>query len=138
MIMTTSNSFANPNNASQNTELNPNYAIPSILVLAGIPLIWVQPIAAGVVAIFGLFLVYQAATIRLVFTTTDLEVYRSQEKFRTFPYQDWQDWQVFWFAFPVLFYFKEVKSIHFLPVLFDAQMLKTCLEKHIPLPKSRP
>jgi hypothetical protein len=71
-----------------------------------------------------------------VFTTTDLEVYRSQEMFRTFPYQDWQDWQVFWVAFPVLFYFKEVKSIHFLPVLFDAQMLKVCLEKHIPRAKA--
>jgi hypothetical protein len=105
-------------------------------VLAGIPFIWVQPIAAGVIAIFGLFLAYQAATIRLVFTTTDLEVYRSQEMFRTFPYQDWQDWQVFWVAFPVLFYFKEVKSIHFLPVLFDAQMLKVCLEKHIPRAKA--
>ncbi len=137
MIMTTSNPFVDPNIAAQTTELNPNYAIPVVLVLAGVPLIWVQPIAAGIVAIFGLFLVYQAATIRLVFTATDLEVYRSQEKFRTFPYQDWQAWQVFWLDFPILFYFKEIKSIHFLPVLFDAQMLKTCLEKYIPLKKSR-
>jgi hypothetical protein len=136
MIMTTSNSFVDPNIAAQTTELNPNYAIPVVLVLAGVPLIWVQPIAAGVVALFGLFLVYQAATIRLVFTATDLEVYRSQQMFRTFPYQDWQDWKVFWFGFPILLYFKEVKSIHFLPVLFDAQMLKTCLEKYIPLTKS--
>lgn len=134
--MTTSNPFVDPNIASQATELNPNYAIPVVLLLLGIPLIWVQPIAAGIVSLFGLFLVYQAATIRLVFTTTDLEVYRSQEKFRTFPYQEWQDWRVFWFSFPILFYFKEVKSIHFLPVLFDSQMLKTCLEKHIPLQKS--
>ncbi len=132
--MTNSNPFVDPNIASQTTELNPNYAIPAVLMLAGIPLIAVQPIAAGVVAIFGLFLAYQAATIRLVFTATDLEVYRSQQIFRTFPYQEWQDWQVFWFAFPVLFYFKEVKSIHFLPVLFDAKMLKTCLEKYIPNP----
>jgi Protein of unknown function (DUF3119) len=136
MIMTTSNSFVDPNIAAQTTELNPNYAIPVVLVLAGVPLIWVQPIAAGVVALFGLFLVYQAATIRLVFTATDLEVYRSQQIFRTFPYQEWQDWKVFWFGFPILLYFKEVKSIHFLPVLFDAQMLKTCLEKYIPLTKS--
>jgi hypothetical protein len=136
MNMTTSNPFVDPNIAAQTTELNPNYAIPVVLVLAGVPLIWVQPIAAGVVAIFGLFLVYQAATIRLVFTETDLEVYRSQQMFRTFPYQEWQDWKVFWFGFPILLYFKEVKSIHFLPVLFDAQMLKTCLEKYIPLTKS--
>ena len=134
--MTTSNPFVDPDIASQATELSPNYAISMVIVLAGLPLIWVQPIAAGVVAIFGLFLVYQTATIRLVFTATDLDVYRSQEKFRTFPYQEWQDWKVFWFGFPILFYFKEVKSIHFLPVLFDPQMLKACLEKYIPLKKS--
>ena len=133
--MTTSNSFIDPNIASQATEINPSYAIPVVLILLGIPLIWIQPIAAGIVTIFGLFLAYQAATIRLVFTATDLEVYRSQEKFRTFPYLEWQDWKVFWFAFPILFYFKEVKSIHFLPVLFDSQILKNCLEKHIPLKK---
>jgi ABC-type anion transport system duplicated permease subunit len=131
--MTTSNPFVDPNIASQATELNPNYAIPAVLVFASIPIIWLQPIAAGAISIFGLFLVYQAATIRLVFTATDLEVYRSQEKFRTFPYEEWQDWKVFWFNFPVLFYFKEIKSIHFLPVLFDPKTLKICLEKHIPL-----
>ena len=133
--MTTSNSSIDPNIASQATEINPSYAIPVVLILLGIPLIWIQPIAAGIVAIFGLLLAYQAATIRLVFTATDLEVYRSQEKFRTFPYLEWQDWKVFWFAFPILFYFKEVKSIHFLPVLFDSKILKSCLEKHIPLKK---
>ncbi len=133
--MTTSNPFVDPNIASQATELNPNYALPAVLVLASIPIIWLQPIAAGAVSIFGLFLVYQAATIRLVFTATDLEVYRSQEKFRTFPYEEWQDWKVFWFNFPILFYFKEIKSIHFLPVIFDSKMLKTSLEKHVPLKK---
>lgn len=131
--MTTSNPFVDPDIASQATEINPNYAIPVVLVLAGISLIWVQAIIAVIVLIFGLFLAYQAATIRLVFMATDLEVYRSQQKFRTFPYQEWQDWKIFWVAFPVLFYFKEIKSIHFLPVLFDVQMLKACLEKHIPL-----
>ncbi|PZU97330.1 MAG: DUF3119 domain-containing protein [Pseudanabaena sp.] len=133
--MTTSNPLISPNNASENTELKPSYAIPTVLVLTAIPLILVQPIVAGVVSIFGLFLFYQAATIRLVFTDIDLEVYRSQEKFRTFPYQDWQDWQIFWSFFPVLFYFKEIKSIHFLPILFDSKTLKTCLEKYIVLSK---
>ena len=134
--MTTSDSFVNPKIASQSTELNASYAIPVALVLVSIPLIWVQPIAAGVVSIFGLFLAYQAATIRLVFTATDLEVYRSQKKFRNFPYPEWQDWKVFWFNFPVLFYFKEIKSIHFLPILFDAKELKNCLEKYISLKKA--
>lgn len=129
--MTTSNPLIDSNNASETTELKPSYAIPIVLVLTAIPFVLIQPIVAGVIGIFGLFLFYQAATIRLVFTSTDLEVYRSQEKFRTFPYQDWQNWQIFWSFFPVLFYFKEIKSIHFLPILFDSETLKTCLEKHI-------
>lgn len=120
------------NIASQNTELNPSYAIPITFILVSLPTFLVQPIVAGAIALFGLFLFYQAGTIRLIFTQQALEVYRSQEKFRTFPYQEWQTWQVFWFWLPVLFYFKEIKSIHFLPILFDAKMLKVCLEKYIP------
>ncbi|OIP77690.1 MAG: glycerol dehydrogenase [Oscillatoriales cyanobacterium CG2_30_44_21] len=133
--MTTSTPSISSNNASETTELKPSYAIPIVLVVAAIPLVLIQPIAAGVVGIFGLFLSYQAATIRLVFTDVDLEVYRSQKKFRTFPYQDWQNWQIFWSFFPVLFYFKEIKSIHFLPILFDAKALKTCLEKYVVISK---
>jgi hypothetical protein len=29
-----------------------------------------------------------------------------------------------------LLYFKEVKSIHFLPIIFDSNTLKECLEKY--------
>jgi hypothetical protein len=133
--MAISNPIVDQNTASENTEINPNYALPVAFVLAGIPLIWIQPIAAGVISILGFFLIYQAATIRLVFTATDLEVYRSQQIFRTFPYLEWQNWKIFWHNLPILFYFKEVKSIHFLPILFDPQMLKICLEKYIPLQK---
>lgn len=134
--MNTSNPLLVPNTASQDTELKPSYAVPIGTILLSIPWIWIQPIVAGAIAIFGLFLIYQAGNIRLVFTSTDLEVYRGQVKFRTFPYQEWQDWKIFWLQFPVLFYFKEVKSIHFLPILFDVQTLKDCLEKHISIHQS--
>jgi hypothetical protein len=130
--MSNSNPAISTDNASNITELNPSYAIPTVIIVGALPIFLIQPIVAGAIALFGLFLFYQAATIRLVFTETDLEVYRSQEKFRTFPYQEWQNWQIFWFEFPVLFYFKEIKSIHFLPILFDVQSLKSCLEKYIP------
>jgi hypothetical protein len=49
--MTTSNPFVDPNIASQATELTPSYAISIVIVLAGLPLILVQPIAAGIVSI---------------------------------------------------------------------------------------
>ncbi|HEY9808200.1 MAG TPA: DUF3119 family protein [Halomicronema sp.] len=118
--------------ATQTVQLAPSYIIPAVLVISAVPLILVQPWIAGVVSLFGLFLMFQASTIRLKFTEKDLDVYRSDQLIRRFPYQEWENWRIFWQPFPVLFYFKEVKSIHFLPVLFDAKMLQTCLEQRCP------
>ncbi|MDC0835692.1 glycerol dehydrogenase [Leptolyngbya valderiana BDU 20041] len=117
---------------TQVVELSPSYAIPAVLVLAAIPLLLVQVWVASVVALFGLFLMVQAATIRLRFTETDLDVYRSNERIRRFPYREWLNWTIFWQPVPILFYFREEKSIHFLPVLFDASTLRACLEQRCP------
>jgi len=114
------------------TELAPSYRIPLVLILAGIPLLLLQPWVSLVVSLFGLFLMFQTIAIRLRFTTTDLDVYRNDNLIRRFPYAEWLNWRVFWPKFPVLFYFREVKSIHFLPVLFDPKTLTTCLEKYCP------
>nr|WP_228035700.1 DUF3119 family protein [Oculatella sp. LEGE 06141] len=110
----------------------PSYSLPIALVLLSIPLLWVQPWVSGAIALFGVFLMFQAITLRLLFTETDLDIYRGETLIRRFPYQHWQNWQIFWSNVPVLFYFKEVKSIHFLPILFDAKQLKTCLEQRCP------
>ena len=115
--------------STQTVELSPSYTLPVVLVLAALPMLLVQIWASLVVGIFGLFLMLQAATIRLRFTETALDIYRSDTMIRRFPYQDWQNWRIFWTPVPILFYFKEVKSIHFLPILFDPKMLKTCLEQ---------
>ncbi|MDY6939736.1 MAG: DUF3119 family protein [Cyanobacteriota bacterium] len=114
-------------------ELAPSYTIPLVLTIGAIPLLLVQVWLAGTIALFGLFLSIQTATIRLKFTPTALDVYRSDKLIRTFPYCDWQNWRIFWPPVPILFYFKEVKSIHFLPVLFNAKTLRTCLERYYPL-----
>ncbi|HBB34665.1 MAG TPA: DUF3119 domain-containing protein, partial [Cyanobacteria bacterium UBA9273] len=42
------------------------------------------------------------------------------------------NWRIFWPQLPILFYFKEIKSIHFLPILFDPKQLNTCLEQRCP------
>lgn len=113
-------------------ELKPSYNIPLVLVIAAIPLLFVQPIVGGLFAILGLFLMVQAVTIRLQFTATDLDVYRGTQLLRRFPYQEWLNWRIFWYPVPILFYFKEVKSIHFLPIIFDPNTLKACLEQRCP------
>lgn len=113
-------------------QLAPSYTLPIALVIAAIPLLLVSVWLGGAIALFGLFLMFQAATLRLQFTATALDIYRGEALIRRFPYQEWQNWRIFWTAVPILFYFKEVKSIHFLPILFDPQTLKTCLEQRCP------
>ena len=128
--MTTS--FETPTSAST-VELTPSYKLPLVLVFAAIPLLLVQAWVGGAITLFGLFLMFQAVTLRLQFTESALDIYRGETLIRRFPYQDWQNWRIFWPAVPILFYFKEVKSIHFLPILFEPKMLKTCLEQRCPL-----
>ncbi len=118
--------------STSTVELKPSYKIPVVLVIAAVPLLLVQPWIGGAIALFGLFLMFQAATVRLQFTDTDLDIYRGERLIRRFPYLEWQNWRIFWDRVPILFYFKEVKSIHFLPILFDPNTLKSCLEQRCP------
>lgn len=113
-------------------ELQPNYTIPLAIVAAAIPVTAIQLWVGLVLGVFGLFLTIQTAIIRLKFTTIALDVYRGSKLIRTFPYSEWETWQIFWQPVPILFYFKEVNSIHFLPIIFDSQMLRTCLEHYRP------
>ncbi|GAB4386467.1 MAG: DUF3119 family protein [Elainellaceae cyanobacterium] len=122
---------ANPG-VSETVQLAPSYALPIALVALAIPLFLVQSWLAGGLALFGLFLLFQAVTLRLIFTATALDVYRGETLIRHFPYSEWQNWRIFWFNLPILFYFREVKSIHFLPILFDPKQLRACLEQRCP------
>ncbi|WP_445172764.1 DUF3119 family protein, partial [Microcoleus sp.] len=107
--MTTTASSTAPTNT---IELAPSYALPLVLVLAAVPLLFVQKWASLSVSVFGLFLMYQAATLRLQFTPTDLDIYRMSKLIRRFPYREWQNWRILWPAVPIWFYFKEINSIH--------------------------
>ena len=113
-------------------ELKPSYRIPLFLVVSSLPLLAVNLWLAIVVSVFGLFLMFQAIAIRLKFTQNALDVYYSGKQIRSFPYQEWSNWRIFWQPIPILFYFREVKSIHFLPIIFDPQTLQSCLEKYCP------
>lgn len=125
-------SAASSPTSTQTVELSPSYTLPLVLIVAALPLLLVQIWVSLAIALFGFFLLFQTATIRLQFTETALDINRSQTLIRSFPYQDWQNWRIFWPAVPILFYFKEVKSIHFLPILFDPKMLRNCLEQRCP------
>lgn len=113
-------------------ELAPSYKIPIGLLILSLPLALIKIWIGGVIALLGLFLLLQTKTIRLHFTPTALEVLRSEKILRQFPYEEWLTWRIFWQPVPILFYFREVKSIHFLPIIFDPETLLTCLEKCCP------
>jgi Protein of unknown function (DUF3119) len=113
-------------------ELAPSYSLPIALVLVAIPLFFVQVWLSLAIVVFGLFLLVQTVMLRLTFTPTDLDIYRGTTLIRRFPYSEWQNWRIFWSPVPTLFYFKEVNSIHFLPILFDPKVLKSCLESRCP------
>lgn len=118
--------------ANTTTTLAPSYKLPIVMVLLALPLLFVQLFLGIVWALFSLFLLYQATAIRLTFTPTALEVSRNDRVLKTFPYDDWESWKIFWPAVPILFYFKEVNSIHFVPVLYDPQQLREQLELYSP------
>lgn len=123
-------------NSTEVVELSPNYKIPLFLLLGACALSPVSLWLAGAIALLGLFLTLQTILIRLEFTAEEMNVLRSGKMIRSFPYRDWLNWEIFWSPIPILFYFKEVNSIHFLPIIFDPKNLTDCLNKHYPRYKS--
>lgn len=116
--------------AETHIDLPPSYRIPLVVTGLAVPLALVQLWLGVVVGVFGLFLLVQALTLTLRFTDSALDIYRRDTLIRQFPYAEWQHWEIFWQSVPVLFYFREVNSIHFLPILFGPSELRTCLETH--------
>ncbi|NJK61807.1 MAG: DUF3119 family protein [Synechococcaceae cyanobacterium SM2_3_1] len=113
------------------TTLNPDYRLPLVLILLALPLGFLSFWLTAGVALFGLFLAIQAATLRLVFTASALDIYRSEEQIRHFPYETWLHWQIYLPALPILFYFRETRSIHFLPIIFAPDQLQQCLWAYV-------
>lgn len=110
--------------------LTPRYAIPMGLIGVGLFVMWFSLWLGGAIALLGAFLAFQTATLRLRFTATAMDLYRGAKRIRQFPYQDWNHWEIFWGGIPLLFYFREVNSIHFLPILFNTEELRHCLQRY--------
>ena len=119
-------------NSLEVTELAPSYKIPLILIAIAISLAFLSVWIGGIVALLGLFLTIQTVLIRLQFTEEDLIVLRSGKVLRKFPYSEWLNWEIFWSPVPILFYFREINNIHFLPIIFDPKTLVDCLNKYYP------
>ena len=116
---------------AQGVILAPRPWVPVGVVLLGGASLALNLWAALVVGLFGLFLLLQSQLLRLQFSAEALLVWRGASLLRSFPYSDWLGWRLFWQPLPVLFYFREQRSIHLLPVLFDATTLREQLNLHV-------
>ena len=122
---------------TSNVSLEPRFWVPLGVTLLGPACLVASPLWSGVrwltlaLVLFGGFLLLQARTLRLEFADMDLVVWRGETEIRRFPYQSWISWTLFWPKLPVLFYFREERSIHFLPVLFDASTLRQQLQQRL-------
>jgi hypothetical protein len=117
--------------------LRPSAAVPAGVIVLGSACLALRPLwggapwLAGTVVLFGLFLLLQALLLRLEFNGDSLLVWRRATLIRRFPYAAWLGWRLFWPLLPVLFYFREERSIHLLPVLFDPAGLQRQLRQHL-------
>jgi hypothetical protein len=124
--------------SAETVALEPRYWVPLGVSLLGPLLLPLLPLwsparwLALLLVAFGGFLLLQSAWLRLVFEPEALVVRRQDQEIRRFPYSDWRAWRLFWPSLPILFYFREVRSIHFLPMLFDATALRQQLEQRVP------
>lgn len=117
--------------------LEPRFWVPLGVTLLGPACLPLAPLWPGVrwltlaLVLFGGFLLLQARLLSLRFSDSELEVWRGSAQIRSFPYSDWLGWKLFWPGLPVLFYFRETRSIHLLPVLFDASTLRQQLQQRL-------
>lgn len=129
-------------NGAEDITLAPRFWVPLGLTLLGALVVASTPRWAGApwlglgMLAFAAFLLVQAAVLRLCFCADALVVLRAGKEIRRFPYSEWLAWRLFSPALPVLFYFREQRSPHLLPVLFDASALRAQLEQRVPHPVS--
>ena len=116
---------------NQGTILAPRPWLPLAVIALGIACLLLNLWAALVVSLLGLFLLLQSQLLRLQFSDEALLVWSGNQVLRRFPYSEWLGWTLFWGPVPVLFYFREQRSIHLLPVLFDATALREQLNSHV-------
>lgn len=118
--------------------LEPSYAVAAAVVILGVACLVLQPVWGGApllalaISVFGLFLLLQSTLLRLEFSADALLVRRGDTLLRRFPYSEWKSWRLFWPGLPALFYFREERSIHLLPVLFDPATLQSQLHQRLP------
>ena len=122
-----------PSTETNSVIISPSPRLPLLILLLSASL-WFLPLSPWptlVVGLFSVFLLVQTYILKLEFSEDDLVVWRGQEELRRFPFNEWMSWRLFAPWLPGLFYFRESKSIHFLPILFNPAELHEQLEQRV-------
>ena len=122
-----------PTQETNSVIIKPSPRLPLVILLLSASL-WPLPLSPWptlVVGLFSVFLLVQTYILKLEFSEDDLVVWRGQEELRRFPFNEWMSWRLFAPWLPGLFYFRENKSIHFLPILFNPAELQEQLEQRV-------
>ena len=113
--------------------LSPNPRLPLLITALGISL-WLVPFhpwPSVVVGSVGLLLLVQTLILRLEITPQAMVIWQSGRELRRFPFTSWLAWRMFLPGLPGLLYFREEKSPHLLPILFDSATLKNQLRLRV-------
>ncbi len=113
--------------------ISPSPRLPLVILLFSASLLPLplSPWPTLVLGLFSVFLLVQTYILKLEFSEDDLVVWRGQKELRRFPFNEWMSWRLFAPWLPGLFYFRESKSIHFLPILFNPAQLQEQLEQRV-------
>ena len=117
----------------ESVTLKPDVRLPLLVVAFGLALLPLplSPWPTVVVVLFGVFLLIQAASLRLEFEEKALIVWQNSRELRRFPYDQWLTWRLFAPWLPGLLYFRETQSIHCLPTLVSPGELREQLELRV-------
>ena len=118
---------------NSSTTLRSDQRLPIVIVGFGASLLPLplNPWPTLVICLFGLFLLIQSVSLRLEFEDRALIVWQNSRELRRFPYSSWIAWRIFAPWLPGIFYFRETKSIHLLPILFNPIELREQLQKKV-------
>jgi len=118
---------------SRPVSIAPSPRLPLLIFVLGPALLPLplHPLPTLINSLIALALLVQSYSLRLEFEQNALIVWRGSQELRRFPYDDWMSWRLFWDGFPAVLYFRERKSPHLIPVLFNAKELREQLKARV-------
>ena len=118
---------------TQEVVLAPMHRLPLLIIFTGFSIL-LTPLTTWIpisIISFGLFLLIQSFTLKLKFTKKDLVVLQLGKEIRSFPFDQWLSWKIFFPKLPGILYFREKASPHLLPILFDESSLESQLKLRV-------